>query len=76
MDFLEDWNINFAMIHIIHKILVLIKNHMNYFFQEKIFFIIYNDEKSKVWRRKNKDIRNLLRLNKELNDTAIKDIRN
>ena len=23
-------NINFVMIHIIHKILVLIKNHMNY----------------------------------------------
>ena len=27
---------NFLMIHIIHKILVLIKNHMNYF-QDNIF---------------------------------------
>ena len=76
MDFLEDWNINFAMIHIIHQILVLIKLHELFYLKKIFFLIIYNDEKSKVWRRKNKDIRNLLRLNKELNDTAIKDIRN
>ena len=56
-------NFNFAMIYIIHKILVLIKNHMNYlkcnifkcifkktfiFFKKIFFFIIYNDGKSKV----------------------------
>ena len=29
-------NLNFAMIHIIHKTLVLIKNHMNYL-QDNIF---------------------------------------
>ena len=29
-------NFNFAMIYIIHKILVLIKNHMNYF-KDNIF---------------------------------------
>ena len=58
-------NFNFAMIYIIHKILVLIKNHVNYlknnicefffkkhnrilYFKKHIFFIIYNDGKSKV----------------------------
>ena len=63
MDLLENLrmslsNFNFAMIHIIHKNLVLIKNHLNYF-QDKIFkyflrsiidfkifvFITYNDRK-------------------------------
>ena len=34
-------NLNFAMIYIIHKILVLIKNSMNYF-QNKCFFKKYN----------------------------------
>ena len=57
-------NFNFVMIHIIHKILVLIKNHTNYlkdnifkFFFKKynrlflktiFFFKKYNDGKSKV----------------------------
>ena len=41
MDLLENLrmslsNFNFVMIHIIHKILVLIKNHFNYF-QDKVF---------------------------------------
>ena len=41
MDLLEDLrmpllNFNFVMIHIIHKILVLIKNHMN-FLQDNTF---------------------------------------
>ena len=54
-------NSNFTMIYIIHKILVLIKNHLNYlkdnilrsfflevfFFFIIFFFIIYNNEKSK-----------------------------
>ena len=40
------------------------------------FFIIYNDGKSNIWRSRNKVIRNLFRLKKEQNDTAIKDIRN
>ena len=35
MDLLEDlrmplFNFNFVMIHIIHKILILIENHLNY----------------------------------------------
>ena len=57
-------NFNFVMTHIIHKILVLIKNHIYYlkdnifkFFFKKynrplffliILFIVYNAEKSKV----------------------------
>ena len=59
-------NFNFAMIYIIHKLLVLIKKHLNYlkdnifeiifkkynrllfFLKKNIFFIIYNDRKSKV----------------------------
>ena len=49
-----------------------------FLFQKRMpFFIICNDEKSKVWRRKIiKDIRNLIRLKKEQNGTVIKDIRN
>ena len=51
---------NFAMIYIIHKMLVLLKNHLNYlkdnifdkifvyFFQEISFFKTYNDGKSKI----------------------------
>ena len=61
-------NLSFAMIFIIHKILVLIKNHLNYLkdnilelsfkkykrlLKNYVFFIIYNDGKSKVWRREN-----------------------
>ena len=75
MDLIEDLKMlhlsfSFAMIYIIHKMLVLLKNHLNYlkdnilecffikynrllFFLKKLFvFIIYNDEKSKSWRRK------------------------
>ena len=64
MNLLEDLkmsplNFNFAMVYIIHKILVLLKNHLKiiflrsvigfYFFKTKFFFfIIYNDEKSKA----------------------------
>ena len=48
-----------------------------FFLKKMHFFIIYKDEKPKAWRRYIiKDIRNLLRLKKELNYTAIKDIRN
>ena len=38
------FNFNFAMNYIIHKILVLIKNHMNYFKDNifKCFFKKYN----------------------------------
>ena len=56
---------NFVMVYLIYKILLLIKNNMNYlkdnlfefflrnvikylFFRKNIFFIIYNDGKSKV----------------------------
>ena len=62
-------NLIFAMIYILHKILVLIKYYVTYlkdkifeffqsiidfyFFNKNIFFIIYNDGISNVWRRKN-----------------------
>ena len=36
MDLLEDLNFNFVMIYIIHKILILLKNYLNYF-QDNIF---------------------------------------
>ena len=79
---------NFVMIHIIHKILVLIKNHMNYlgdnFF--KFLFKKYNRllffEKKLIFLiiyndgKFNVWRRNRFRLWKEQNDTAIKDIRN
>ena len=85
-----------AMNYVIHKILVLIKNYLNYFkenifecffkkyilFFKKVclfFFIIYNNGKFKSWRKKQniiKDVRNLFRLKKEQNYTAVKDIRN
>ena len=56
-------NLSFAMIFIIQKILVLIKNHLNYLkdnilelsfkkykrlLKNYVFFIIYNDGKSKI----------------------------
>ena len=60
---------NFVMIHIIHKILAWIKNRLNYvkdiffeFFFKKytwfVFFkltvfIVYDNVKSKDWRKKN-----------------------
>ena len=53
-------NFNFFVIHIIHKILVLIKNYLNYlkiifsnsiidfyFFKKSFFFILYNNAKFK-----------------------------
>ena len=87
MDLLKDLtmsllNINFLMIYIIHKMLLLLKNHLNYlksstfewFFKEYIrlliffktfFFITYNNRKFKSRRRKNKDVKNLCRQEKE-----------
>ena len=48
-----------------------------YFLKNLVFFIIYNDGKSIVWRKKIiKDMRNLFRLKKVKNYTAIKDIKN
>ena len=49
MDLLEDLrmsllNFNFVMIHIIHKILVLIKNHLNYP-QDNIFEFFFKKYK-------------------------------
>ena len=54
-------NFNFTTIYIVHKILVFIKNHQDnnfkfffkkynrlLFFQKSIFFVIYDDGKSKV----------------------------
>ena len=43
------------------------------------FFITYNDGKSKDWKRKHKDKRNLFRLGKEIkaiNDRILRDIKN
>ena len=84
MDLLKDLtmsllNINFLMIYIIHKMLLLLKNHLNYltfewFFKEYIrlfiffktfFFITYNNRKFKSRRRKHKDVKNLCRQEKE-----------
>ena len=71
MDLWEDLrllNSNFLMIYIIHKIFVLLENHLSYlkdnifkcflrsmdfvFSKKKIFFIACNDGKSKGWKRK------------------------
>ena len=65
----------------IHKILLLLKNQLNYLrdiidFSFIIFLINCNDGKFRFWRRKDKDIRNVFRLKKELNYIAIKDMRN
>ena len=49
------------------------------FFFLNIFFTIYNDEKSKTWRRKNNLRQNKsfsAKKRKEENDTAIKSVRN
>ena len=94
MDLLEDLRlslieVNFLMISIVHKILVLLKNHLNYLkvFSNKeynfiflffffIFFTTYSYEKSKTGRRRrNYNIRNFFRIKKELNNIAIKNIR-
>ena len=67
MDLLEDFN--FVMIHVICKVLVLLKNHLtrlkdnifkfffkkyngHSFIKKMIFYIIYNDGKSKFQRKK------------------------
>ena len=50
-----------------------------YSLKKNNFFSTYNDRKSKPWRKKHKDVRNLFRLEKlkkKKNDTTIKDIRN
>ena len=101
MDLLENLkmalsNFNFAMIYIIHKMvmLVLLKNNLNYlkdslsqcFFKKynKLFFFwkwnfswqIIMESLSLEGKNVIKDIRNLIRLKKQLNYTAVKDIRN
>ena len=58
MDLLEDLNVNFVIIYIIHKILALLKNHLNYLKDNifeclfktynRLYFRTYNDEKSKA----------------------------
>ena len=72
-------NFNFVMIYIIHKMLVLLKNHLNYlknsifkcFFKEyRLFLIIFSQHikmESLSLEEKNiiKDIRNLFNLEKE-----------
>ena len=75
------------IIYIIHKFLVLLKitriwkgflrSIKDFYFFKKIviFFTAYNDGKLNSWRRTNKDVRNIFRLKKEMNDTAIKYIR-
>ena len=68
-------NFNFAMIYIIHKILVLIKNNMNYF-KENTFSKYIMMENPRSEEKIIKDIRNLFRIKKEQNETAIKDIKN
>ena len=95
MDLLKDLKMSllifsFAMINIIHKMLVLFKNHLNYlstfeYFLRSIidsFFLIFFLKHlmldSLILEEENiiKGILNLFRLNKELNYTVIKDTRN
>ena len=77
------------MMYIIHKMLVVLKNNLNYlknsalecFFKKNIidfyikrYFRIYDNGKFQPWRKNTiKDITNLCRLKKELNYTTIKD---
>ena len=51
-------NFNFVMIYIIHQVLVLLKNHLNYlkdnsstihFFFKKNFFFWQHGERNKTW---------------------------
>ena len=51
-------------------------NRLLFSFSKIIFFTAYNDGKFKSWKRKHKDKKNIFRLKKELNYTAIKAIRN
>ena len=90
MDLLKDFN--FIMTCIIHKMLVLLKNYLNYFkdnifecFLKKYNRVFFNQFISQHITLENlrleeeniiKDVRNLFRLKKQLNHTAIKDIRN
>ena len=92
MDLLEDLkisrlNFNFVMIYIIHKMFVLLKNHLNYskdsifecfFLKKNFFFSQHKMMKSLSLEEENinQDVRNLFRLKNELNYTAIKDIKN
>ena len=62
-------NFGFVMIYIIHKILLLLKNHMNYLKDNifKCFFKEYHRLLEKLRPKEEniiKDIRNLLRLKK------------
>ena len=63
MNFLEDlrmslFNINFVMIYIIHKMLVLLKHHMNYlkdnifkcFLNRLSFFFLLSFLSIKIWK--------------------------
>ena len=81
MNLLEDLKFfSFTRIYTIHKILVLIKNHLNYY-NNNIFECLRSislEEESLSLEEENiiKDIKNLFRLKKEQNFTAIKDIRN
>ena len=85
-------NFSFIMIYRIHKILVLIKNHLNYL-KDNIFECFFKKHNGLLFKTKKKqktklkiqglkkkktikDVRNIFRLKKELNHTAIKDIRN
>ena len=68
------------MIYVIHKILVLLKNHLNYL-KDSIFKLLFSQDIMMENPRPEeeniiKDTGNLFRLKKELNYTTIKDIRN
>ena len=78
-----------VMIYIIHKILAMLKNYLNYlkcnilmFFLRSmmdIFYILRNIMIENPRPKEEniiKEVRNLFRLKKELNCNAIKDIRN
>ena len=86
------FNVNFVMIYKIQKMLVLLKNHLNYLKESifECFFKKYNrlllfKKKMILFMMENprpeeeniiKNTRNLFRLEEQLNYTVITDIRN
>ena len=81
MDLLEDLimsllNFSVVMVYIIHEILVLLKNHLNYLkdnISNTLLRSIMVENPKSEEEKIIKDIRNLFRLKKELNCTANND---
>ena len=72
-------NFSVVMVYIIHEILVLLKNHLNYLkdnISNTLLRSIMVENPKSEEEKIIKDIRNLFRLKKELNCTANNDIGN